>query len=173
MLVLMAGLPGSGKSTLARTCAERLNTQRAGSAIILDKDELRAQMFAPEAIEYTRAQDDRVMSLLYDRAAEMLPSDPQLIIFIDGRPFARTYQLEHAIRRAAEVQTRWRILECVCTEATAQARLAESHIARDRDYMLRQRIAAEWQPIVRPKLLIDTEEPLVSCVARALAYLRE
>ena len=52
MVVIMAGLPGSGKSTVARALAERL------PATVLDKDVIRAALFAPAHVEYSRVQDD-------------------------------------------------------------------------------------------------------------------
>jgi predicted kinase len=173
MLVLMAGLPGSGKSTLSRALAGRLNAQRSGCAVVLDKDELRAHLFLPDKIEYSRQQDDTVMSVLYARAAQVLAAGPRTTIFIDGRPFSRTYQIDEAIAQAERMQTQWRILECICSEASAQTRLVKAHLASDRDYALHQRIASEWQPITRPKLAIDTDQPLAMCVEQGLAYLRQ
>ena len=172
MLILMAGLPASGKSTLSRAAAAAIHAAGERAAVVLDKDRLRAEMFSSDDIEYSRQQNDRVMSAIYARAAEILAREPRAIVFIDGRPFARTEQLHEAILRAHEIGTPWKIIECVCSDASARLRLSAPHLARDRDYALRRRIAAEWQPITFSKVLIDTDLPLATCVERLLEYLR-
>jgi predicted kinase len=162
MLVLMAGLPGSGKSTLARAAAERCG------GLVIDKDEVRAALFH-DAVEYSREQDDFVVELLLQAAVWYLQRHPEGLVLIDGRPFSRTVQIEDAIAFAESKKLPWRIVECVCSEETARDRLTQSHPAANRSYELRQKIAAEWEEITRPKLVVNTDQPLSVCVAEMLS----
>jgi adenylylsulfate kinase len=165
VLILMAGLPGSGKSTLARALAERLHGH------VLDKDRVREALFAPDQITYTREQDDFVMQIMFITAAWLWQQQPELAIFLDGRPFAHTCQVDEALHFAEQYEQPCRILECVCFEETARQRLTESHPAANRDFSLYQRMAADWQPITRPKIVIDTDQLLSDCLSQALAYI--
>ena len=109
----MAGLPASGKSTLSRSLAARL------SGTVLDKDKLRSALFEEPDIEYSTAQDDLCVGILLEAAAFILEEDSSRFVFLDGRPFSRTYQIESVLKVAAELKQEWRILQCVCKEETA------------------------------------------------------
>ena len=67
-------------------------------------------------------------------------------------------------------------LECVCAEQTALRRLAEAvaqntHPATNRTPELYRQIRKAWEPIDHPKLVLDTDANLDSCVDGALRYL--
>jgi adenylylsulfate kinase len=165
MIVLMAGLPGSGKSTLARELAART------SGHVLDKDEIRSALFPPSDIEYSSEQDDLCIQVALQTAGYVLRKDPQRFVFLDGRTFSRRAQIEVVLQAATELGQPWRILECVCSEETAQRRIeAQSgeHLAGDRDFELYLRIRAAWEEITLPKTVIDTEQTLETCVEQAL-----
>jgi len=171
MIVLMAGLPGTGKSALAATLAERLR------GTVLSKDAIRHALFAPRDVEYSTEQDDFVMEIMLRAAERTLRKDPQRYVFLDGRTFSRRYQIERVIATAAQWNQSWRILECVCSDETARARLREQacigdHPAGNRSFDLYLEIKQRFEPIVQPKIIIDTDQPLAECVASALAALR-
>jgi len=171
MIVLMAGLPGTGKSTLARALAVRT------SAVVLDKDAVRAALFATADIEYSTEQDDFCQHVMLETAAYVLRKDPSHIVFFDGRPFSRRYQIDQVLQTAAELKQPWRILECVCSEETARLRIeaqsgACEHPAADRDYQLYLKVKAQFETITLPKTIIDTEQEVDLCVRLALAALR-
>lgn len=168
MLILMAGLPGTGKSTLARALAAQ------GHGAVLDKDEIRSVLFPPAYLEYSAEQDDFCQSLMLETAAYLLARHPRLRVFLDGRTFSRAYQIQNALAAAGRLPTPWRILECVCTEATARRRLEAaraSHLAANRTYELYKRLQAEFDPIPTPKLVVNTDEPLADCITAVLPYL--
>lgn len=166
MLLIMAGLPGTGKSTLARAVAERTG------AVVLDKDHIRAALFPAEAIEYSREQDDFVLRVMLKVAGWMLRKQTPRIVILDGRPFAKKYQLDLVINFAEWLKAPWRIVECTCREETARRRLQEAdHPAADRVFELYQSVKSEWEEITRPKLSLNTELPLEENLARILAYL--
>ncbi len=169
MLVLMAGLPGTGKTTLSRAVAERLG------AHVLDKDSIRAALFPSELIEYSSEQDDFVLRVMLKVGGWILKRDPQRTVVLDGRPFAKRYQIEMAINFADWIKTPWRIVECICLEETARRRIetAPGHPAADRNFELYRRLKGEWEEITFPKLVVDTEQPLEDVVGAVIGYVRE
>ena len=160
MLILMAGLPGSGKSTLSRALAAELH------GTILDKDQIRAALFPSSDIEYSTEQDDFCMGIMLKVAGYIFRKAPSRLIFLDGRTFSRRYQLDRATGFAEAISQPWRIIECVCCEETARERLASdpAHLAANRDFNLYLKIKAQFEEIIFPKTVIDTEQPLESCI---------
>lgn len=168
----MAGLPATGKSAVAQALASTL------PGIVLDKDRARAALFPASEIEYSVLQDDLVMDILRQVAAYILQRDRHRHVLIDGRPFAKRYQLEPWRALAAELDVPMRVIECACRDEIARRRLASDaargdHVAANRDYAMYLRLKAGFEPIVGPKLVLDTEQRLDECVESALAYLRE
>jgi len=171
MIVILAGLPGAGKSTLARALAERL-----GGAV-LDKDVIRAALFEPGRVEYSREQDDFVQEIMQRTAAWLLAKEPRLVVLLDGRTFSRQYQRERAIRFCGEIGAEWRMIECVCAEETAVRRLAESerrhdHPAANRTPALYYQVRKDWEGIEEPRLVVDTDVPVETCLEQVLHWLR-
>jgi predicted kinase len=171
MIVLMAGLPGTGKSALAEALAERLD------GTVFSKDRIRQVLFSPHDIEYTTEQDDFVMDLMLLAAERILQKAPDRTVFLDGRTFSRHYQIERVIDVAERLGQRWRILECVCSDETARERLGAQadegqHPAANRTSALYLEIKQRFEPITRPKTVIDTNQPPEQCVNLALNSLR-
>jgi predicted kinase len=163
MLILMAGLPGTGKSTLARALAADLG------GTILNKDEIRAALFAPRDVEYSSEQDEFCMRVMLKVAGYLFRKDPKRKVFLDGRTFSRRYQLDRATGYAQAISQRWRILECVCSDELAKSRLESdrTHLARNRDFNLYLQVKARFDEITLPKTIIDTSHPLDVCVQKA------
>src|SRR5271165_6174649 len=171
MIVLMAGLPGTGKTTLARELAARTGGR------VIGKDEIRHALFSVDEIEYSSRQDDFCMQILLETAGYLLEKDRSRIVYLDGRTFSRRYQIENVLNAVAVLQQSWRILECVCSEESAQRRLEEqqasrSHAAVNRNYELYLEVQSRFEAITLPKTVIDTDQALEVCVEQALAALR-
>ncbi len=171
MIVLMAGLPGTGKTSLARELALRT----AGR--VLSKDEIRHALFADQEVEYSSRQDDFCLQVLLETAKYFLVQHSRRLIFLDGRPFSRRYQIENVVNFADSLHQPWRILECVCSEDTARRRIEEQatvseHPAANRDYQLHLDVKARFETITHPKAVIDSERSLERCIEDALVALR-
>lgn len=166
----MAGLPGSGKSALAARLAAAL------PAVILNKDTVREAVFPPPETDYSSAQDDFVLSLMYQAAGWLLRKSR--IVIIDGRTFTRRYQRD-ALKEAAEsAGVDLRIIYCHAPDEVAKARLekdaaAAEHPAKDRDYNLYLRRKAVIEPIEEPHLSLDTNASLDELERLALEWLRD
>jgi predicted kinase len=171
MIVLMAGLPGTGKSTLARALASRVG------GTVLSKDEIRHAMFASQDVEYSAEQDDFVMNVMLEAAEWVLRKHPERVVLLDGRTFSRGSQIDRVVDAAHRLHQPWRILECVCSDESAHARIESQtasgeHPAGNRDFNLYRTVKTRFETITRPKTVIDTDLPLNECVKTAVEALR-
>ncbi len=167
----MAGLPGTGKTTLARELASRTGGR------VLSKDEFRHALFSPNEIEYSSRQDDFCLELMLKTAEYLLGQNSGRVIFLDGRPFSRRYQIDNAIRAADSLHQPWRILECVCSDQTARARLeadaaTSAHPAGNRTFELYLEVKSRFESIIHAKTIVETDQPLEVCVGRAMNAIR-
>jgi predicted kinase len=143
---------------------------------VLSKDEIRHALFSPDEIEYSTPQDDFCQHVMLETAGQLLQRNSNLTVFLDGRPFSRRYQIENVLNAAAALHQSWRILECVCPEAIAKARIEEqsasgSHAANNRSFQLYLAVKARFEAITLPKTVIDTSQPLPEYIQQALAAL--
>jgi predicted kinase len=172
MLIAMAGLPGTGKSTLAGRLAAELG------AVLLNKDEVRAVLFPPPVLDYSREQDDLVMGAIYAATAVILRDHPQRVVILDGRTFLRSYQVQDLTALGATIGEPARIIECVCADEVVRARLERdleigTHPAGNRTYDLYRTVKARAEPLTLPHLMLDTGLLGVEeCVRRCLGYVR-
>jgi predicted kinase len=167
-LVILAGLPGSGKTTLANALAQRVG------GVVLSKDAARAARFAANEVAYSEAQDDEVMSLILNDSQRIAREGSEPFVFLDGRTFSRTEQVEQVTRAAGEVGAAVRVLYLHCPEHIALQRIRGDqgkHLAGNRDERLYFRIKARFEPITLPKLDVDTSRPLEECVEKSVGYL--
>lgn len=166
----MAGLPGTGKTTLALELARHVGGR------VLSKDELRHALFLPDEIEYSTRQDDFCQEGMLQTAGYLLSRGPKRVIFLDGRPFSRRYQIDNVLAAAASLHQPWLILECVCSDETARRRIEADasrggHPAGNRDYALYAAVKDRFEEILHPKTVIDMDQPLDACVKAGFAPL--
>ncbi|MFO0815868.1 MAG: ATP-binding protein [Gemmatales bacterium] len=153
-LIVFAGLPGSGKTTLAKLLAPRLN------AVLLNKDEVRAALFAPEDVEYSDQQNDFCMDVIYQLAKYHFQQRPERPVIIDGRTFSRKRQVDDLCSAMASSPHQLCLILCTCSLDTAKARIEKDvvqHVARDRDVSMLVRVKSQFEEIAIPHLTINTE----------------
>jgi predicted kinase len=173
VLIAMAGLPGTGKSTLAVRLAA------ACGGVVLSKDVVRSALFPSSVLDYSARQDEIAMSAVYQAADYVFRTHPGRPVFLDGRTFSKPGQLDAPTALASARGVSWRVIECVCSDEIARARLAADHAAgthpagnRTPDLYTRARAVAV--PLTVARLTLDTGTlPLEECVRRAQAYLAE
>ena len=170
MIILMAGLPGTGKTTVARELARRTDGR------VLGKDEFRHSVFTPEEIEYSSRQDDFVLQIMLQTAGYLLARDPALRLFLDGRTFSRSYQIENVVAAADSMHQAWRIMECVCSEEIARRRLESDarsgvHPATNRNFQMYLEVKERFEAITFPKIVVDTGNPLEDSAQMVLKHL--
>jgi predicted kinase len=171
VLIAMAGLPGTGKSTLAARLAAELG------GVVLSKDEVRAAMFPAPVLDYSPEQDEAAMSAVYSAAEYIFMFHPRRAVLLDGRTFSKPGQLDVPRALAALHSVPFRLVECVCADDAARARIAADHAAGthpagNRTPELYARAKARAVPLQVPRLTLDTGAlPLEECVRRAIEYL--
>ncbi|MBY0461065.1 MAG: ATP-binding protein [Gemmataceae bacterium] len=173
MLVAMAGLPGTGKSTLAARLADALG------GVVLSKDVVRSALFAPNALDYSPAQDEIAMAAVYAAAEYLLRAQPARAILLDGRTFSKPGQLDAPRALAERLAMPLCVIECVCADDVARARIAAdraagAHPAGNRTPDLYDRAKVLAVPLDGERLTLDTGAlALEECVRRARLYLVE
>jgi len=158
MIIAFAGLQATGKSTLAKEL--ELALLNTSPVVLLDKDRLRDCLFA-EQVDYSARQNDLTLAIMYQLSAYYLNKNPETVIIIDGQTFSKTKQIK-AIKEATKQQkTQLRIRECICSKESSRQRLeqaGDSHLAKDRDVNLYQRVKAASDVITEAKLTINTDD---------------
>lgn len=173
MLIVMAGLPAAGKTSLAAAL------QKALGAVVLNKDTVRAVLFPAPVLDYSTAQDDVCMAAIYQATTVILRNSPRQAVILDGRTYLRSYQIGDVLALAAALKTPAKIIECVCADDVAKARLESDrthgvHPAGNRTFALYLSLKAAAEPIAVPHLMLDTgKTSLEECVKRSLTFLGE
>ncbi len=168
----MAGLPGTGKSALAEELSRRFNV------VLLSKDVVRAQLFAPDRIDFSRKQDDLCVKIMFVLARHLLQSNPERAVIIDGRTFSLSYQVRQFLSEAESLNAKPLMIECTCDDAVAQQRIerdqqAATHPAANRTYQLYKELKEKADAIMIERLIIDTgRESLQKCVERCVTYIQ-
>jgi len=167
--IILAGLPATGKSALARQLVAQLDR-----CAVLDKDRIRAALFPGPMTNYTAEQDGLCMRAMIEAATYMTSQRLANYILFDGRTFSRQAHIDQAIAAAEAAGAAWKILHLTCSDKVAEARLKAAdpnHPAANRDADLYHRVKAEFEPILRQKLDLDTTEGVDPVLQQALNYI--
>ena len=90
VVILLVGLPGVGKTTLARQIAPVIG------AVVLNRDEMRDAIFPEEFLDYSREQNQVGTDALFGVLGYLLARPRPPFIIVDGKPFSRRSEVEHA-----------------------------------------------------------------------------
>jgi len=150
MLVIFRGLPGTGKSYLAARLLER-----KPGFLVVSRDTLRAGIFPrPSFTEEEKGLvDDLVVAItgfLLERGRDVL---------IDGMALSSAARVEQLAACAESRGLAAAVIECVCREETALARIRSdtAHPAGDRGEPLYRAVKERFQSLDRPALVVDTD----------------
>ena len=113
---------------------------------------------------------------MLETTAYLLNTDRRLPVILDGRTFSRQYQIAGLDGFARVHDIPLKIIQCVCSDQVARQRLARdvaggTHLAGNRNFDLYLAVKARFEAICEPKLVVNTENDLDSCVAQVLDYL--
>ncbi len=167
MLVIFRGLPGTGKSFLVQRLVEKRR-----DLLVLSRDALRA-VIVPHP-DFSEPEKELVDDLLVEAAGFLLRRGRSVVI--DGMALSSAERVEAFVRAAASAGTPCRIVECVCSEATALARIsrdAGSHPAGDRGEKLYFDVKRRFEPVRHPMMRIDTDGDTEANLKRLLDYAAE
>jgi predicted kinase len=165
MLIVFRGLPGTGKTYLARKLLER-----RPDLLVLSRDAIRADVLPHP--NYSDDEKALVDELIVSMAGFLLARGASLVI--DGMALSSVALLEQFARAAAAQRRPLRIIECVCSEGTALARLgadAGRHPAGDRGPELYRRVRERYEPTELPFLRVDTDGDAEQNVDALLGYI--
>jgi predicted kinase len=151
MLVIFRGLPGTGKTHLVRRLL-----QRRPDILVLSRDTLRTAIFPRPTFE----DDEKTLmdDLIVSMAGFLLERGSSVVI--DGMALSSAGRLQELAETAANRRRPVRIIECVCSEATALSRLSadkDEHPAGDRGPELYHLVRERYEPTELPFLRVDTD----------------
>jgi predicted kinase len=165
MLVIFRGLPGTGKTHLIR----RLVRERP-ALLVLSRDSLRASIVANPT--FSSDEKGLVDDMIVAMAGFLMGRGKSVVI--DGMALSSARRVEDLVRAAQSTGAAFRIVECVCSETTALARLGQdqgSHLAGDRGEELYFEVRARFQQIAHPFLTVDTDSGTPETLRQILAHL--
>jgi predicted kinase len=170
-LILVMGIAGSGKSELARAILRQV------WAVYLDNNFL-ADAFLPESRTDERylAVRENLYAALYRITEENLRIGNSVLL---DAPHIRQVQDPEWRRQidglAKAAGARMRVIRCYCSERCLRQRLEARGEKRDQWKLENWQTFLEQEPsrdpIPFPHLELDTEQPVVANVARAVSYI--
>jgi predicted kinase len=151
MLIVFRGLPGTGKTHLVR----RLLRERP-DFLVLSRDAVRADIISRPT--FSEEEKTLVDDLILSMTGFLLARGSTVVI--DGMALSSAKRVDQFAAAAVSHGAGLRVIECVCSEKTALARLnhdGASHPAGDRGEALYRAVKARFQPITQSCLTVDTD----------------
>jgi predicted kinase len=152
MLVLVTGLPATGKSTIAKNLARKLR------GTLLRTDRIRRRLL--EKPSYTQEEKELIYRVMFLISEYLLRSG--VTVVLDGTFYLRSLRRQ-VYSLAGKAKSRLVIIECVCPEYVVRRRLERRAMRRslsDADYEVYKKLKAEYEPIRRRHIVVDTSKRL-------------
>ena len=165
MIIVFRGLPGVGKTYLARRLL-----QRRPDFLILSRDSLRTSIITRPT--FSEEEKSFIDDLIVTMARWLLEQGRSVVI--DGMALSSARRLEDFAAAATSQRKGIRIIECVCSESTALARLradAGAHPAGDRSEGLYRRVKERFEETELPYLRVDTDGDAEENMQAILGYI--
>jgi len=165
MLVLITGLPATGKSTIARNLAKRLR------GVLLSTDRIRRQLLKEP--RYTREEKELIYRVMFLISEYLLRSG--ITVILDGTFYLRSLR-KQVYAAASKTKSRLVVVECVCPDRVIKRRMIRRSRRRrslsDADYEVYKKLKAQYQPIRRNHIIVDTTKRLSQNLDEILRGLR-
>lgn len=165
MLVLITGLPATGKSTIAKNLAKRLK------GILLSTDRIRRHLLKEP--QYTRDEKELVYRVMFLISEYLLRSG--VTVILDGTFYLRSLR-RHVYAVAGKTKSRLVVVECVCPDRVIKRRMMWRSRRRrslsDADYEVYKKLKAQFEPIRRNHIIVDTSKRLNQNLDEIMASLR-
>ena len=165
MLIIFRGLPGTGKTHLVRGLV-----RERPDLLVLSRDSLRAGIVPNPT--FSSDEKGLVDDMIVAMAGFLLRRGRSVVI--DGMALSSARRVEDFVHAARSMGAAFRIVECVCSETTALARLGRDqggHPAGDRGKKLYFEVQARFEPIAHPFLTVDTDRGTQETLEQILAHL--
>jgi len=165
VLIIFRGLPGTGKSFLVRHLVDR----RPGLHV-LSRDVLRAAVIPHPT--FSEAERGFIDELVAEMAGWLIGHDRDVVI--DGAALSSAAGVTRLVKAAQDRGALARIIECVCRQETALARIKGdegSHPAGDRGQALYFEVKARFAPVPHSSLTVDTDAGLEENLRAIVDYL--
>jgi len=165
MLIIFRGLPGTGKTHLAKRLLDR-----RPDLLMLSRDTLRTAIFPRPT--FSDKEKTFVDELIVAMAGFLLGRGSSVVI--DGMALSSARRLDEFAQAAAAHRKAVRIIECICPQSTALARIAAdqgNHPAGDRGPELYNRVRERFEPTDLPLLRIDTDVDEEENLNAVLSYI--
>ena len=164
MLVIFRGLPGTGKSHLVR-----LLLDRRPRFLVLSRDVTRRAVVPQPS--FSEEEKSLVDGLISTMAGFLLDHGRDVVI--DGMALSSAAGVDRLVGVAASRGVPFRIIECVCRQDTALARIKADgarHPAGDRGEALYVEVKSRFQAVAHPCLTVDTDHPAADGLGSILRY---
>lgn len=166
MLIMVTGLPATGKSTIAKNLAKRLH------GTLLRTDLIRKELLSRP--RYTKEEKELVYEVMLLIAKYLLRSGATVIL--DGTFYKRSLRGK-VYGVAAKTKSDLKIIRCACPESVIRRRMERRTRRRrnlsDADYQVYKKIAAEFEPITRKHIVVDTSMFLKQNIVEIMQKLKK
>jgi hypothetical protein len=166
MLVVVTGLPATGKSTIAKNLAKGLH------GTLLRTDLIRKELLPRPS--YTKEEKELIYDVMLLVARYLLRSG--VTVVLDGTFYKRGLRGKvYAV--AARTKSNLKIVECACPEHVIRRRMERRARRKrklsDADYGVYKKIAAQFEPIRRKHIVVDTSMFLRQNVVEIMRKIRK